>query len=156
MQAAEAGGDGDGAEELRECKLNDEPLDPSSELPNAGTLQLVYFSTLQQDTITFDLSLDLASDSGSEHAITLRLWERALTTPTDDWLEAKLDGNAVAFDDWQYPNVPNEGTLQITYSVRRARRRRQPSPQPPPSPERSPSLRGGSGGGVGGAVARVP
>ena len=44
--AAEASGD-EGAEELRECKLNDEPFEISSQLPSQGLLQVVYFSTLQ-------------------------------------------------------------------------------------------------------------
>jgi Ran GTPase-activating protein (RanGAP) involved in mRNA processing and transport len=119
-QAAEAGGgDGaEGAEELRECKLNDEPLDPSSALPASGILQVVYFSTLQQDTITFDISLDLSG--ANDRAICLRLWERALTTPTDDWGSASLDGAATTFDAWQYPHVPDSGALAISYAVRLA------------------------------------
>ena len=118
-QAAESGGaEGEGAEELRECKLNDEPLDPSSSLPGSGILQVVYFSTLQQDTITFDITLDLADSNN--HAICLRLWERAITTPTDDWQSATLDGAATSFDSWQYPHVPDAGALVITYAVRLA------------------------------------
>jgi len=111
-QAAESsGGEGEGAEELRECKLNDEPLDPSSSLPGSGVLQVVYFSTLQQDMITFDIALDLTS--ANDRAICLRLWERSLTTPTDDWQSATLDGSATAFDAWQYPHVPDAGSLAI-------------------------------------------
>jgi len=118
-QAAESsGGEGEGAEELRECKLNDEPLDPSSSLPGSGVLQVVYFSTLQQDMITFDIALDLTS--ANDRAICLRLWERSLTTPTDDWQSATLDGSATAFDAWQYPHVPDAGSLAITYAVRLA------------------------------------
>ena len=40
-QAAEGGGESDGTEELRECKLNDEPIDASSTLPHHGTLLIV-------------------------------------------------------------------------------------------------------------------
>ena len=133
---------GEPAEELRELKLNDEPLDPSASLPSSGTLQVVYFSTLQQDTITFDVSLDLSQPN--DKAICLRLWERALTTPTgartslsltlslsphphpslttptDDWDAAALDGNNTTFDSWMYPHVPEAGALAITYSVRLA------------------------------------
>lgn len=118
MQNADSGNDAEGAEELRECKLNDEPLDPSSNLPSAGILQVVYFSTLQQDTLTFDLALDLAMPN--DRAICLRLWERALTTPTDDWSTAQLEGQATSFDTWQYPHVPDGGNLAITYAVRLA------------------------------------
>jgi len=118
VQNAEGAGDAEGAEELRECKLNDEPLDPSSSLPSMGILQVVYFSTLQQEVITFELTLNLAHANDS--AIALRLWERALTTPTDDWATCTLDGNTVSFDTWQYPNVPQAGTLQISYCVRLA------------------------------------
>ena len=115
---SDASADAEGAEELRECKLNDEPLDPSSSLPNSGTLQVVYFSTLQQDTISFELSLNLAQ--ANDKAICLRLWERALSTPTDDWSSATLDGEATSFDTWQYPAVPDGGALTIAYAVRLA------------------------------------
>ena len=87
-------------------------------MPSSGTLQVVYFSTLQQDTITFDVSLDLSQPN--DKAICLRLWERALTTPTDDWDAAALDGNNTTFDSWMYPHVPEAGALAITYSVRLA------------------------------------
>ena len=125
--ASEAGGGGDGGdggvEELRECKLNDEPLDPSASLPSAGILQLVYFSTVQQDAISFDVSLDLTSDA--DRLICLKLWERALTTPTDAWTAATLDGAPTSFTAWQYPHVPEpEPTmplqLALTYTVRLA------------------------------------
>lgn len=89
-QAAESGGDGDGAEELRECKLDDEPFDTSSALPSQGVLQVVYFSTLQQDTISFAVELDLSQANG--RAILLRLWERVLTTPTDFWAACTHNG----------------------------------------------------------------
>ena len=79
---------------------------------------MVYFSTLQQDTITFEITLDLADSNN--HAICLRLWERAITTPTDDWMACTLDGAAASFDSWQYPHVPDAGTLVITYAVRLA------------------------------------
>jgi len=115
---AESSGDAEGAEELRECKLNEEPLDPSTNLPSQGILQVVYFSTLQQDTIAFELELNLAQ--ATDKAICLRLWERALTTPTDDWASATLDGQPASFDTWQFPHVPDGGALQITYAVRLA------------------------------------
>ena len=118
VQHADTMADDEGAEELRECKLNDEPLDPSTTLPTQGILQVVYFSTLQQDTITFDVSLNLAQSN--DRAICLRLWERALTTPTDDWSSAHLEGQAASFDSWQFPHVPEEGSLQIKYAVRLA------------------------------------
>ena len=114
----ESSGEAEGAEELRECKLNDEPLDPSTNLPNQGVLQVVYFSTLQQDTLTFELSLNLAQ--ATDKAICLRLWERALTTPTDDWASATLDGQPASFDTWSFPHVPDSGSLQIIYAVRLA------------------------------------
>ena len=41
VQAAESSAGDDGSEELRECKLNDEPLDPSAALPSTGILQAV-------------------------------------------------------------------------------------------------------------------
>jgi len=103
---------------LRECKLNDEPLDPSAALPSTGILQAVYFSTLQQDALTFDLVLDLTQPN--DRAITLRLWERALTTPTDSWVNVTLDGATASYDSWQYPGVPDAGNLTVTYSVRLA------------------------------------
>jgi len=118
VQAAEAAGDAEGAEELRECKLNDEPLDPSTALPSQGILQVVYFSTLQQDVITFDISLELSQPNDVE--ICRRLWERALTTPTDDWAAATLEGQPTSFDTWQYPHVPDAGKLALTYAVRLA------------------------------------
>ena len=40
VQNAEGGDGADGTEELRECKLNDEPLDPSTALPSQGILQV--------------------------------------------------------------------------------------------------------------------
>jgi len=117
-QAAESGGDGDGAEELRECKLDDEPFDTSSALPSQGVLQVVYFSTLQQDTISFAVELDLSQANG--RAILLRLWERVLTTPTDFWAACTHNGADLTYDDWCYPNVPEEGVMTLTYSVRLA------------------------------------
>ena len=117
-QAAEGGGDGDGAEELRECKLNDEPIDSAATLPNHGTLQIVYFSTLQQDTINFPIELDLSA--ANNRAIVLRLWERALTTPTDYWASCSLDGGATSYEKWNYPHVPGEGTISLEYAVKLA------------------------------------
>jgi len=118
VQAAESSGGDEGSEELRECKLNDEPLDPTAALPSTGILQAVYFSTLQQDALTFDLTLDLTQPN--DRAITLRLWERALTTPTDSWVNVTLDGATASYDSWQYPAVPDGGNLTVTYSVRLA------------------------------------
>jgi len=114
-QAAEAGGD-DGAEELRECKLNDEPFEISSTLPSQGMLQAVYFSTLQQDTISFPIELDLSQPNN--RAILLRLWERALTTPTDFWSACQMDGKDTGYEGWCYPDVPDAGQLTLTYAVK--------------------------------------
>jgi hypothetical protein len=117
-QASESSGDIEGAEELRECKLNEEPFDVSSALPPQGTLQVVYFSTLQQDSISFEVELDLSHANG--RAILLRLWERALTTPTDFWASCSHKGEDVTYDDWSYPKVPEEGTVTLVYCVRLA------------------------------------
>ena len=117
-QASEGAGDGDGVEELRECKLNDEPFDTSSPLPSSGTLHVVYFSTLQQDAISFAIDLDLGQ--ASARAILLRLWERVLTTPTDFWAACAHNGSDTTYQDWYYPVVPESGTLALTYCVRLA------------------------------------
>lgn len=117
-QAAENGGDADGAEEVRECKLNDEVFDPSSALPSQGVLHVVYFSTLQQDMLSFQLELDLSQANG--RAILLRLWERVLTTPTDSWGSCKLNGADVNYEEWCYPKVPEEGMMALAYCVRLA------------------------------------
>uniref|UniRef100_A0A7S2DWN5 DUF4476 domain-containing protein n=1 Tax=Haptolina brevifila TaxID=156173 RepID=A0A7S2DWN5_9EUKA len=113
--AAEASDD-DGAEELRECKLNDEPFEISATLPAHGLLQVVYFSTLQQDTISFPVELDLSQ--ANSRAILLRLWERAITTPTDFWSACTIDGVDTGYTGWNYPNVPDSGDMVLTYAVR--------------------------------------
>ena len=85
--------------------------------PRACVLQ-VYFSTLQQDTIDFLLELDLSQAKSRE--IVRRLWERALTTPTDFWSACTLGGSSVSYEQWPYPHVPTEGALNLTYSVKLA------------------------------------
>ena len=49
-----------------------------------------------------------------------RLWERALTAPTDAWKSATLDGQAARISTWQYPEVPAAGVLELAYSVKLA------------------------------------
>jgi len=117
-QVAESTGDGEGAEELRECKLNEDPFDPSVALPSQGILQVVYFSTLQQDAMSIVVEVDLAQANG--RAILLRLWERALTTPTDYWAGALHNSSPVTYDEWLYPCVPESGLIALTYCVRLA------------------------------------
>jgi len=79
-------------------------------------LQVVYFSTLQQDTISFPVELDMAQ--ANSRAILLRLWERAITTPTDFWSTCAIDGTETSYSGWSYPNVPDQGSLTLTYAVR--------------------------------------
>lgn len=117
-QAAEGSGEEGAHEELRECRLNDEPIDPGTALPNTGMLKVVYFSTIQQDTISFAISVDLGSPS--DRLLAKGLWERAITTPTDSWANATLGGSPVSYEHWQYPKLPEEGTLELTYAVRLA------------------------------------
>ena len=50
----------------------------------------------------------------------LRLWERALTTPTDAWKSAILGAAPIELTTWQYPEVPGAGMLQLEYAVRLA------------------------------------
>mgnify|MGYP007008045403 CR=1 FL=1 len=69
-----------GGESCRECRLNEQPYEPSEgPLPDKGTLTFVYLSTRPQDEILFPLKLDLAVPN--DKVMCLRLWERALTTP---------------------------------------------------------------------------
>ena len=49
-----------------------------------------------------------------------RLWERALTAPTDAWKSATLDGQVARISTWQYPEVPASGVLELAYSVKLA------------------------------------
>ncbi|KAL1523572.1 hypothetical protein AB1Y20_018508 [Prymnesium parvum] len=116
-KAAAAESDG-GNEALRECRLNDTPFEPGSELPNQGTLHVVYYSTKPKDELEFDVQLNLGIPNG--RVMCQRLWERCLTTPTDTWKDAKLDGSAVDLSQWEYPEVPQEGDLELTYAVRLA------------------------------------
>jgi len=116
-KAAAAEGDG-GNEALRECRLDNTPLEPGSELPGQGTLHAVYFSTKPKDEIDFELKLDLAQPN--DRVMCQRLWERQLTTPSDSWKEAKLNGEAFHLSAWQYPEVPQEGSLDFKYTVRLA------------------------------------
>ena len=112
------GGDADG-ESCRECRLNDQPFDPTDgPLPDKGTLLFVYISTKPQDEILFSLKLDLSVPN--DKVMCLRLWERALTTPTDAWKSALLGSSPVKLASWQYPEVPGAGILQLEYSVRLA------------------------------------
>ena len=108
----------DASEALRVCMLNDQPFDPTMELPPKGTLQLVYTSTKQQDELVFELPLNL--EVPTDKIMCLRLWERALTTPTDAWRSAVLGGSTVTLSTWQYPEVPSVGTLALKYAVRLA------------------------------------
>eukprot|EP00966_Prymnesium_polylepis_P294806 6808059-Prymnesium_polylepis.2 len=56
--AAESEG---GNEALRDCRLDNTPLEPGSELPAQGMLHVVYFSTAPKDEVDFDLKLELAA-----------------------------------------------------------------------------------------------
>jgi len=113
---AAAGHGSDAGESCRECRLNEAPFEAGDELPSKGTLHVVYFSTKPQDTIEFPIQLNLGQPE--DKVMCLRLWERALTTPSDSWTDAKLDGAAVTLSTWGYPDVPSEGTFTVTYSVR--------------------------------------
>jgi len=113
--AAESEG---GNEALRDCRLDNTPLEPGSELPAQGMLHVVYFSTAPKDEVDFDLKLELAAPN--DRVMCQRLWERVLTTPSDTWKEAKLNGEAFHLSAWQYPQVPTEGALTFKYCVRLA------------------------------------
>ena len=117
--AKAAAAESDGSNEaLRECKLNETPFEPGSDLPSQGTLHVVYFSTKPKDEIDFDIKLDLAQPN--ERIMCQRLWERYLTTPSDNWKEPKYNGDAMLLSNWQYPEVPQEGALEFSYVVRLA------------------------------------
>jgi hypothetical protein len=108
-----------GGESCRECRLNEQPYEPSEgPLPDKGTLTFVYLSTRPQDEILFPLKLDLAVPN--DKVMCLRLWERALTTPTDGWKGATLGPAPIQLATWQYPEVPGAGILQLEYAVRLA------------------------------------
>ena len=109
---------GRAGESCRECRLNDVPYEPSGPLPDKGTLLFVYISTRPQDEIVFPLKLDLSVPN--DKVMCLRLWERALTTPTDAWKSATLGSSPIKLATWQYPEVPGSGILQLEYAVRLA------------------------------------
>lgn len=105
-------------ESCRECKLNGSPFEARDELPAKGKLYLVYFCTKPQEHLAFHLKLNLAKPE--DKVMALRLWERALTNPTDTWNAAKLDGAAVTLTSWQYPEVPSAGEFEVEYAVKLA------------------------------------
>lgn len=120
--------DDEGIEELRDCFLDDDdddepgnqataryPFDTSGPLPSEGRLKVVYGSTKPQNCLTFPISLDLSR--AEDAAIGLRLWERVLTTATDDWQSPMLNGAPVRFESWLWPNLPTAGALTFTYAV---------------------------------------
>ena len=125
-RAAESG---EHEEAIRECTLNDQNFDPTSELPAKGMLHLVYASNKRQDELIFDLQLDLSVPN--EKVMCLRLWERALTTPSDSWKSAVVGGSSVTLSTWRYPEVPSVGTLALKHAVRLVTKpyaKREPNP----------------------------
>jgi hypothetical protein len=60
-----------------------------------------------------DLDLTAASDRGTA----LCLWERALTSPSESWKSATLDGAQVQLGTWQYPELPPSGTLSLEHAI---------------------------------------
>jgi hypothetical protein len=108
-----------GGESCRECQLDGAPYEQSDgALPDKGTLRFTYISTKPQDEILFPLKLDLSVPN--DKVMCLRLWERALTTPTDAWKSAILGAAPIELTTWQYPEVPGAGMLQLEYAVRLA------------------------------------
>ena len=94
---AAAGHVSDAGEGCRECRLNDAPFEAGDELPDKGTLHLTFCSTKPQDEITFSIELHL--DQPEDKVMCQRLWERALTTPSDSWKSAELDGaSSMSYD----------------------------------------------------------
>jgi len=81
-------------------------------------LHAVYFSTKPKDEIDFELKLDLTQ--ANDRVMAQRLWERYLTTPTDNWKEAKLNGEPFHLSQWSYPEIQQEGSLEFKYVVRLA------------------------------------
>lgn len=109
-------------EEVRPCLEEKRPaksLVQNSALTSSalqGTLHAVYCSTRPKDEVEFAVELNLAQPGG--RIMCQRLWERVLTTPTDSWKGATLNGKAVDLLQWKYPEVPQEGELKLAYVVR--------------------------------------
>ena len=84
-------------------------------LPAAGSLRAACSSTTPQDELTFEAALDLSSPAG--RATALRLWERQLTSPLESWRSASLDDARADPAEWQYPHLPEQGTLKLEHTV---------------------------------------